>query len=123
MKKKTCTCNADGSTLFSGEGFSRRRFLKIAGTGIVASYFADVMSPALLHGATGSAPQLLRTAKNCIFIFLSGGPSQVDMWDLKEKEWTPKDFAPTSYGDVRWPHAVYELYWPQAQATSFAPAH
>jgi hypothetical protein len=106
MKNKNCTCNADGSTLFSGEGFSRRRFLKIAGTGIVASYFADVMSPALLHGASGTSPQLLRTAKNCIFIFLSGGPSQVDMWDLKEGAWTPNDFTPTSYGDVRWPQGL-----------------
>ncbi len=26
-------------------------------------------------------------------------------------------------GDVHWPHAVYELYWSRAQATSFAPAH
>jgi hypothetical protein len=106
MKPKYCTCNADGSALFSGEGFSRRRFMKIAGTGIVASFFADALAPALLHGATGVAPTLKKTAKNCIFIFLSGGPSQVDLWDLKEGSWTPPDFAPTSYGDIRWPRGL-----------------
>ena len=24
-------------------------------------------------------------------------------------------------GEVPWPHPVYELYWPRAQAHSFAP--
>ena len=53
----------------SGEGFSRRRFLQIAGTGLVASYFADVVSPSLLFGATTSrgglaARQRRRTASS-----------------------------------------------------------
>ena len=104
--KKDCSCPADGSSLFSGEGFSRRGFLRIAGTGMVASYFADVFAPALLHGATGSSPTLKRTARNCIFVFLSGGPSQVDMWDFKEGAWTPPDFTPTNYGNVRWPQGL-----------------
>ena len=106
INKKDCSCPADGSSLFSGEGFSRRGFLRIAGTGMVASYFADVFAPALLHGATGSSPTLKRTARNCIFVFLSGGPSQVDMWDFKEGAWTPPDFTPTNYGNVRWPQGL-----------------
>lgn len=105
-RKNTCTCTADGSSLFSGEGFSRRGFLRIAGTGLIASYFADVLAPPLLYGATGSNPSLHRTARNCIFIFLSGGPSQTDMWDLKEGAWTPPDFAPTTFGSVRWPQGL-----------------
>ena len=105
-KKNDCNCNADGSALFSGEGFSRRGFLRVAGTGLVASYFADVFAPALLHGATGTSPTLHRTARNAIFVFLGGGPSQVDTWDLKEGTWTPQDFAATSYGDVRWPQGL-----------------
>ena len=43
------------------------------------------------------------TAKNCIFVLMSGGPSHVDTFDLKEGAWTPAGFAPTSFGDVRWP--------------------
>ncbi|HVG23992.1 MAG TPA: DUF1501 domain-containing protein, partial [Thermoanaerobaculia bacterium] len=87
--------------------FSRRNFMRIAGTGLVASWFADVVDPRLLFADTSSAsPQLRNSAKSCIFIFLAGAPSQTDMWDLKEGAWTPADFAPTSYGDVRWPKGL-----------------
>lgn len=87
--------------------FSRRHFFRIAGTGLIASYFADVFEPRLLLGATtNAAPTLRNSAKSCIFIFLSGAPSQTDMWDLKEGAWTPLDLAPTSYGDLRWPQGL-----------------
>jgi hypothetical protein len=56
--------------------FSRRHFMRIAGTGLVASWFADVVDPRLLFADTSSAsPQLRNTARSCIFIFLSGAPS------------------------------------------------
>ena len=102
-----CT-KATGFAL-SGDGFSRRRFLQIAGTGIVASYFADVLSPSILEARTVAPNVALKSsAKNCIFIFLSGAPSNIDMWDLKEGSWTPSDFAPTSYqGDLlRFPQGL-----------------
>ena len=87
--------------------FSRRNFMRIAGTGLVASWFADVVDPNLLFGDTSSAsPQLRNSAKSCIFIFLSGAPSQTDIWDFKEGAWTPKDFEPTNYGSVRWPKGL-----------------
>jgi hypothetical protein len=87
--------------------FSRRHFLQIAGTGLVASWFADVVDPRLLFGATTSSSVSLRnSAKSCIFIFLAGAPSQTDMWDLKEGAWTPSDLAPTSFGAVRWPQGL-----------------
>ena len=83
---------------------TRRRFLRAAGSGIVASY---LLEPATLWAsATSVAPPLQSSARNCIFIFLSGAPSQVDLWDLKEGAWTPSDFEPTSYGDVRWPRGL-----------------
>lgn len=109
-KQKDCpTCDQASGFPLKGEGFSRRRFLKIAGTGVVASYFADVFDPRLLHGATTAPDVFLRaSAKNCIFIFLSGAPSQIDTWDLKEGAWTPADFAPTSYenGTIRFPQGL-----------------
>jgi len=109
-KKDECSFCANGGGLpLRGQGFSRRNFIRVAGTGLVASFFAPVISPRLLYGQT-VAPNvsLKNSAKNCIFIFLSGAPSHVDTWDLKEGVWTPSDFAPASYlnGAVRFPQGL-----------------
>jgi hypothetical protein len=32
----------------------------------------------------------------------------------------PGELLAAMRGEARWPHAVYELYWPQAQVHSFA---
>ena len=105
---KKCNCKPGGSSPFlAGEGFSRRNFLRVAGTGLVASYFADVFDPRLLSAATTANGVVLKnTAKSCIFIFASGAMSQTDLWDLKEGAWTPADFAPTTYGAIRWPQGL-----------------
>jgi len=34
----------------------------------------------------------------------------------------PGELLAAAQGQARWPHAVFELYWPQASADSFAPA-
>lgn len=88
--------------------FSRRHFFRIAGTSLVASYFADVLDPRLLLASTtrSNAATLRNTAKSCIFVFLPGAPSQTDLWDLKEGSWTPSDLAPASYGSLRWPQGL-----------------
>lgn len=112
LPKSTIECpdcsKASGPAL--GPGFTRRRFLRVAGTGVVASYFADVLSPSLLQSATTSAPAvfLRNTAKNAIFIFLGGAASNIDMWDLKEGAWTPAAFAPTDFngGALRFPQGL-----------------
>jgi hypothetical protein len=59
---------------------SRRQWLRMtscAGLGLSL--------PRLLHAETADRPALSHrpTAKNCIYIFLCGGPSQPDLWDLK----------------------------------------
>src|SRR5205085_11381833 len=62
------TCDKASGFAINGDGFSRRNFLRIAGQGIVATYFADELSPRLLQAATTSTGVTLRnTAKNCIF--------------------------------------------------------
>jgi len=116
------TCSNKSGFPLEGEGFSRRRFLQVAGTGLVASYFADVFSPRLLHGATTKAGVFLQNkAKNCIFIFLPGAPSNIDTWDLKEGAWTPSDFAPTSYdnNNVRFPQGLLPMTAAQLGRVSF----
>ena len=106
MKKRDCDlCQLPGDSVFFNDGFSRRNFMRVAGTGLVASFFSDVFSPSLLEAATVQ-PTLLNTARNCIVIFLNGGPSQIDTWDLKEGAWMPADFAPTPYGSLRWPQGL-----------------
>ncbi|HEV8431817.1 MAG TPA: DUF1501 domain-containing protein [Thermoanaerobaculia bacterium] len=80
--------------------------MKLAGTSVVASFFADVASARLLADATSVNPTLLNSARNCILIFLSGAPSQIDTFDLKEGSWTPTDFAPATYGAIRFPQGL-----------------
>jgi len=61
------------------DGISRRQALKIGGSG----FLGGLSLPGLLHmqasASTGHEPK----AKSCIFLFLQGGPSTIDMWDLK----------------------------------------
>ena len=65
-KRKQCECERGGSFPLTGEGFSRRQFLKVTGTGIVASYFLPVVNAGLLQSAAGVNPTLHRTAKGSI---------------------------------------------------------
>src|SRR5438067_13627898 len=90
------------AALLTGAGLSRRRFLAVTAGGLLVSTFDRVLgAPSVVR--TAPAPSVAATARNCVFVFLQGGPSHVDMWDLKEGPSTPRDFAPTSYGDVRFP--------------------
>src|ERR1700739_4734814 len=61
----------------SGSKFSRRNFLRIGGLGA-----AGLTLPKLLRcrSAAGQAPA---TPKSVIMIILWGGPSHIDMYDLK----------------------------------------
>ena len=126
LPKSTIECpdctKASGFPLGKSEGFSRRRFMQVAGTGLVASYFADVFSPRLLQAATTAPNVTLRnTAKNAIFIFLPGAPSNIDTWDLKEGAWTPSDFNPTSYdnNNVRFPQGLMPMTAAQLDKMAF----
>ncbi len=97
--KEIRDANTLGGRCFPAYGptFSRRRFFEIAGTGIAGSYLANVLAPPRkLEAAT--APALRGTARNCIFVFMAGGPSHSDLWDLKEGPWTPAAFAPATFG-------------------------
>ena len=88
-------------TLFQGPELSRRAFARLAGTGIIGSWF---LPAARAFERSALAAPALSTARNVIFITMTGAPSHVDTFDLKEGSWTPSDFAPSTFaGDVRWP--------------------
>jgi hypothetical protein len=106
MKKSTCDSCKPGAFPLSNPGFTRRSFLQLTGAGLLATCFPPVLSAALREQRNVVAPVLHGTARNCIVVFLAGAPSQIDTWDLKEGAWTPKAFAPESYGDVRFPRGL-----------------
>lgn len=104
------------NSINDGVGFSRREFFKLGALGLTGFFFSKVARP--LEVFAQSSPQLARTARNCIFIHLSGAPSHLDTFDLKEGSWTPKDFEPTTYGEVRWPKGLMPKLAEQLQHIS-----
>ncbi|MCS6884851.1 MAG: DUF1501 domain-containing protein [Acidobacteriota bacterium] len=103
-------------TLNDGVGFSRREFFKLGALGLTGFFFSKVVNPPAILAQ--SKPQLLNTAKNCIYIHLDGAPSHLDTFDLKEGSWTPKDFEPTTYGGLRWPRGLMPKLAEQLQHIS-----
>ncbi len=68
-----------------------RRCLLRSGAAMLAGFdLAPLPSP--LRAAVGSRVKVRGSADQCIFIFLGGGMSHVDSFDLKEGAWTPQDF-------------------------------
>jgi hypothetical protein len=60
--------------------FSRRNFLKASLAGI-----AGLSVPRLLqsHAQAAAAGETRRTGKSVILLWMAGGPSHIDMWDMK----------------------------------------
>jgi hypothetical protein len=60
------------------DGVTRRELLRVGGLGL-----AGLSLPALLRGQAAAAPGRGRLARSCIQLFLWGGPSQLETFDLK----------------------------------------
>ena len=58
---------------------SRRQALRLGGTGLIAG----LTLPRLMQMQAQAATPRPARAQACIFLFLEGGPSTIDMWDLK----------------------------------------
>src|SRR5262245_20250900 len=61
---------------------TRRRFLVSAGLGWLG------LAPAALRGLRAASPATSpraeqRRLNSCVFLFLFGGPSHIDLWDMK----------------------------------------
>ena len=69
------------------DGFNRREFRRVGGSGLMGLALADVLrlreANATSGPATGEPRNGWNQAKNIIFIFLQGGPSHIDIWDPK----------------------------------------
>lgn len=61
------------------DGISRRQGLKIGASGLLGGLTLPRFLEMEARASTGSEA----TAKACIFLFLQGGPSTIDMWDMK----------------------------------------
>ena len=61
------------------DGISRRRMLNVGSTRLLGG----LSLPWLLQLQTQAASVQPAKAKACIFLMLEGGPSHIDMWDLK----------------------------------------
>ena len=92
-----------GKQFWRGEQAGRRLFFRHIASA-VGGYFLMPGRPMETIARAAATPKA--TAKNCIFIFMDGGPSHVDTFDLKEGSWTPANFQPESYGDIRWPRGL-----------------
>jgi Protein of unknown function (DUF1501) len=63
---------------------SRRDWLRTAGHGLGAIALAQLMAPSAAEGLDNRrAPHFVPRAKRCIFLFMVGGPSQMDLFDPK----------------------------------------
>lgn len=60
------------------DGVSRRNFLKVGALGVAGLSLADV-----LHLQASAAPESRSGDKAVIMIFLEGGPSHIDTYDMK----------------------------------------
>lgn len=58
---------------------NRRRALRIGGSG----FLGGLTLPSLLRCEAIAGSGIAPSAKACIFLYMQGGPSTIDMWDLK----------------------------------------
>ena len=95
---------------------NRRRFLTSSASGLGAAALASLLADDQLLAATPSngplgprSPHFAPRAKNCIFIFLAGGTSQIELFDPKpvlsklDGQQIPESFrAGVRLGQTRW---------------------
>jgi hypothetical protein len=84
---------------------NRRVFFEIAGAGL-AGYF---LSPLDLGAQTITQKPavVMNSARNVVFVLLTGAASHVDTFDLKVGPWTPANFAPTTLDGVDFPAGLF----------------
>ena len=108
----------------SGLQFSRRDMLLRSGTGFGALALAAMLSEQRACGGIADGPplaQLIPRAKSVIFLFMEGGPSQMDTFDPKPKlqELAGQPLPPgfkrvvTAMGEINSPLLASKRQWKQ----------
>ncbi|MBW3600107.1 MAG: DUF1501 domain-containing protein, partial [Planctomycetes bacterium] len=62
--------------------FGRRELLRVGGLSLLGLTALELTQLREICGASPGTPQQ-RRANACIFVFLFGGPSHIDLWDMK----------------------------------------
>ena len=72
-----------GPALDSLKSATRRRFLQQCGAGMGSIALASLLNEKLFAADSGSPlkPHFAPKAKNIIYLFISGGPSHLDLFD------------------------------------------
>ena len=99
--------------LLDGFELSRRRWLQAGGLGMLGLGLSDL---ARLRGTVAlNAAQDKGRRRSCVFLFLFGGPSHIDLWDMKPDapeivrgEFSPIDTIAVSYTHLTLP-TIYSV--------------
>jgi Protein of unknown function (DUF1501) len=92
-----------GTQFWRSPHVGRRTFFRHLATALSGYYLLPTRP---MENIAKAAVTPMGTAKNCIFVLLTGAPSHIDTFDLKEGSWTPSYFNPTTYGDLRFPQGL-----------------
>ncbi|MBI1897737.1 MAG: DUF1501 domain-containing protein [Acidobacteria bacterium] len=92
-----------GSLFWQQPELSRRLFFRHVASA-VSGYFLLPTRP--LETVARAAGKPLGVAKSVIFVYLNGGPSHTDMFDLKTGPWTPEFENPSDYNGVMFPQGL-----------------
>jgi hypothetical protein len=85
---------------------TRREAFKVGACSLSAYWFLPLVTPSNVQAQGPAKPR--GSARFTIFVFLDGGQSHVDAWDLKEHKWTPQDFdVKEIQPGVKWPASLY----------------
>ena len=86
---------------------TRRGFIRAGAATATCFCLSPMMDPLNLRAARKVNPR--GSADYCIFLFLDGGPSQIDTFDFKEGRYTPADFDVRTVkgGTMKLPYALF----------------
>ena len=96
-----------GATKRFCDGITRRRMINVGATRLLGG----LTLPALLQFQAQAATGRPSKAKACIFLMLEGGPSHIDMWDLK----------PDAPNEIRGPFNPISTVVPGTQISEILP--
>jgi hypothetical protein len=89
------------------DGITRRRMLRVGSSGLLGG----LVLPSLLQLQAEAAGAKPARAKSCIFFQLEGGPSHIDMWDMK----------PDAPAEIRGPFSPISTNIPGTQISQLLP--